>query len=79
MSAGLERLRNGHVGLTLLVNRYDGIDLPGAACRVLVIVDLPEVSSYTDMVDSEVLSGTAVNLRRQIERIEQGMGRGVRF
>ena len=75
---GIEKLRASHVGLTVLVNRYDGIDLPAGACRVLAIVDLPEVSSYTDLVDSEVLSGTAVNLRRQLERIEQGMGRGVR-
>ena len=75
---GIEKLRHRHIGLTVLVNRYDGIDLPGDACRVLAIVDLPEVSSYADLVDSEVLSGTAVNLQRQIERIEQGMGRGVR-
>lgn len=75
---GVEKLRAGHVGLTILVNRYDGIDLPGDACRVLVVADLPEVNSYSDLVDSEVLSGTTVNLRRQIERIEQGMGRGVR-
>ncbi|WP_341857988.1 DEAD/DEAH box helicase [Sinorhizobium medicae] len=75
---GVEKLRKGHVGLTVLVNRYDGIDLPGSACRVLAISDLPEVSSYADLVDSEVLSGSTVNLKRQIERIEQGMGRGVR-
>lgn len=75
---GVEKLRSGHVGLTVLINRYDGIDLPADACRVLVISELPEVSSYADVIDSEVLSGTAVNLRRQVERIEQGMGRGVR-
>ncbi len=75
---GIENLRKSQVGLTVLVNRYDGIDLPGDACRVLAIVDLPEVNSYADLVDSEVLSGTALNLRRQLERIEQGMGRGVR-
>ena len=75
---GVEKLRLGHVGLTLLVNRYDGIDLPADACRVLALVDLPEVRSYADSVDTEVLSGTAVSLRRQLERIEQGMGRGVR-
>jgi Helicase C-terminal domain len=75
---GIEKLRGGHVGLTILVNRYDGIDLPGNACRVLAIADLPEVSSYGDLVDSEVLSGSSVNLRRHVERIEQGMGRGVR-
>ncbi|WP_041769185.1 DEAD/DEAH box helicase [Pseudovibrio sp. FO-BEG1] len=75
---GVELLRSGHVGLTILVNRYDGIDLPGNACRVLAIVDLPEVNSGADLVDSEVLDGSSVNLRRHVERIEQGMGRGVR-
>lgn len=75
---GIDSLRKGHVGLTILVNRYDGIDLPDDACRVLIIADLPEVNSYAARVDAEVLSGTAINLRRQIERIEQGMGRGVR-
>lgn len=78
VATGVDRLRKEHVGLTVLVNRYDGIDLPGSACRVLAIVDLPEVNSLTDIVDSEALSGTTMNLRRQVERIEQGMGRGVR-
>lgn len=78
VAGGIEKLRQSHIGLTVLVNRYDGIDLPGNACRVLVISDLPEVSSYADLVDREVLSGTTINLKRQIERIEQGMGRGVR-
>ena len=78
VSAGVDELRAGHVGLVVLVNRYDGIDLPGDACRVLIIVGLPEVTSFADDLDSDVLSDTEVNLRRQIERIEQGMGRGVR-
>ena len=78
VATGVEALRSTHVELTVLVNRYDGIDLPGDACRVLAIVDLPEVNSYADLVDSSILSGTTVSLRRQIERIEQGMGRGVR-
>ena len=78
VAPGIEKLRLQSTGLTVFVNRYDGIDLPGDACRVLVIVGLPEVSSYADLVDSEVLGSSAVNLRRQIERIEQGMGRGVR-
>ena len=75
---GVEELRSRHVGLTVLVNRYDGIDLPDDACRVLAIVGLPEVSSYADLLDSEVLSHTSVHLRRHVERIEQGMGRGIR-
>ena len=44
---GVDKLREGHVGLTVLVNRYDGIDLPHDACRVLVIYNLPEVASFS--------------------------------
>ncbi|GLP76397.1 hypothetical protein TUM20983_35070 [Mycobacterium antarcticum] len=41
----VEKLRSGIVGLVVLVNKYDGIDLPGNACRVLVIDGLPEAFS----------------------------------
>jgi hypothetical protein len=75
---GIAKLRAGHVGLTVLVNRYDGIDLPGSACRVLAIIDLPEVSSLRDAADMAVLSDSTSALRRQMQRVEQGMGRGVR-
>tara|TARA_R110002124_G_C8947866_1_gene513138 strand:+ start:832 stop:2937 length:2106 start_codon:yes stop_codon:yes gene_type:complete len=78
VAEGVEELRTGHVGLVVLVNRYDGIDLPGDACRILAVVDLPEVTSFVDKLDSDLLGDTDVSLRRQIERIEQGMGRGVR-
>jgi hypothetical protein len=75
---GIAKLRKKHVGLTVLVNRYDGIDLPHEACRVLAIVGLPEVTSYTELTDMAVLSDSQTGLRRQMQRIEQGMGRGVR-
>jgi DEAD/DEAH box helicase/Helicase C-terminal domain len=75
---GIAKLRQKHVGLTVLVNRYDGIDLPHDACRVLAIVGLPEVTSYTGLTDMAVLSDSQTALRRQMQRIEQGMGRGVR-
>ncbi len=78
VASGVEKLRNGHVGLTVLVNRYDGIDLPGDACRVLAIFDLPEVSSYREAVDMSILADSTAGLRRQMQRVEQGMGRGVR-
>ena len=74
----VHELRDGHLGMSVFINRYDGIDLPDDACRVLVIDGLPEVSSYIDRLDSQVLGNSNINLRRQIERIEQGMGRGVR-
>ncbi|WP_230461090.1 DEAD/DEAH box helicase [Burkholderia ubonensis] len=75
---GVEQLRTGHVGLTVLINKYDGIDLPGAACELLVIDGLPEVSSLSERLDMQILDGTQRQLVRQIQRIEQGMGRGVR-
>lgn len=76
--SGIEKLKAGQVGLTILVNRYDGIDLPKAACRVLAIFELPEVRSFRDAADMAVLSNSDDGLRRQMQRIEQGMGRGVR-
>ena len=76
--AGVEKLRTEHVGLTVLINRYDGIDLPGSACRVLAIVGLPEVTSLVEHVDTAVLGESKAGLRRQMQRVEQGMGRGIR-
>ncbi|WP_336810126.1 DEAD/DEAH box helicase family protein [Bosea sp. MMO-172] len=78
VTAGIEKLRNGHVGLTVLVNRYDGIDLPGDACRILALFELPEVSSFREAADMAILADSKSGLRRQMQRIEQGMGRGVR-
>jgi hypothetical protein len=76
--AGVDRLRSKHVGLSVFINKYDGIDLPGAACELLVIDGLPEVSGLGERLDSALLDGTKRQLVRQIQRIEQGMGRGVR-
>ncbi len=75
---GVDRLRNQHVGLTVLINKYDGIDLPGTACELLVIDGLPEVSGLGERLEMLLLDGTKRQLVRQIQRIEQGMGRGVR-
>jgi Rad3-related DNA helicase len=78
VAGGIEELRAGHVGLTVLVNRYDGIDLPGDACRILALFELPEVSSFLEAADMSILGSSQAGLRRQMQRIEQGMGRGVR-
>lgn len=76
--AGVDRLKTGHVGLTVLINKYDGIDLPGSACELLVIDGLPEVYGLAERLDMLLLDGTKRQLVRQVQRIEQGMGRGVR-
>ena len=78
LEEGVKRLKAGHVGLVVLVNKYDGVDLPGDACRVLVIDGLPQVQRQFEAVDAGVLADTLATRDRQIQRIEQGMGRGVR-
>lgn len=58
-----------------LAQRYDGVDLPDDACRVLVLDGLPLGESLTDDYDS----ARAGHVRRRlVHRIEQGMGRAVR-
>lgn len=76
---GLKNLRsNPQHGLVVLVNRYDGIDLPGPACHVLVLDGLPQAAGPLDRLDEAQLTGSPALLRRQIQRLEQGMGRSVR-
>jgi hypothetical protein len=76
---GVAKLRNGQLlGITVLINKYDGIDLPGSACRLLIIDGLPEVYSLIERTEMAALEGTEIELVRQIHKLEQGMGRGVR-
>lgn len=79
IAEGVALLKRGHhVGLTVLINKYDGVDLPGNACRLLVIDGLPEVYGLIERVEMTALEGTDLQLLRQVQRLEQGMGRGVR-
>lgn len=74
----VKRLKDGRVGLVVLVARYDGVDLPGDACRVLIIDGLPERYSPQERVEAAAIGDTAEMSVQQVQRIEQGMGRGVR-
>lgn len=71
-------LKERHIGLVIFVNRYDGIDLPDDACRLLVIDGLPPLRSEYDKYVQSINPTSNLLLREQIQRIEQGMGRGVR-
>lgn len=66
------------VGLVVLVNKYDGIDLPDDACRILIVDGLPETYNGIDRRERTVLGDSDAMIGRQLQRIEQGMGRGVR-
>ena len=71
-------LKAKHVGLVVFVNRYDGIDLPDDACRMLIIDGLPPLRNEKDKYIQRVDPSSNILRREQIQRIEQGMGRGVR-
>ncbi|MBQ8604149.1 MAG: DEAD/DEAH box helicase family protein [Oscillospiraceae bacterium] len=71
-------LKQKHVGLSVFVNRYDGIDLPDDSCRLLVIDGLPPLRNEKDKYIQSIDSYSTILRREQIQRIEQGMGRGVR-
>jgi hypothetical protein len=74
----VRRLNDGHVGLVVIVNRYDGIDLPGDACRVLIIDGIPEAYTGMERREAAALRKSRAMTSRQVQRVEQGMGRGVR-
>ena len=78
LQAGVDRLRTSTGNLAVLVNKYDGVDLPEDACRLLVVDGVPDVRSMLDRYDQSTLRHSDRNLAGQIQRIEQGMGRGIR-
>jgi len=62
----------------VFVNQYDGIDLPDSMCRILCLDSLPSYSSLADRYYQEMRPASS-DLRRQMaQRVEQGMGRGIR-
>jgi len=70
-----DRSTNGPV---VFANRYDGIDLPGDACRLLVLDGLPAGTSDYELLRAATLYGGATISRMLAQRIEQGIGRGAR-
>lgn len=79
MAPVVKRLVSGeHVGVVVLVNKYDGVDLPAEACRILVIDGVPTPLRPYEAREAAALGGSQRFLARRVQRIEQGMGRGIR-
>ncbi|NOK08071.1 DEAD/DEAH box helicase family protein [Corallococcus exercitus] len=75
----VQRLRKGECDATLaVVNRYDGIDLPDKACRVLILDSRPFGESLHERHLERCLTSTDAVAVRIARTIEQGMGRSVR-
>ena len=62
----------------LLANRYDGIDLPGEACRLVVISGLPVGTEPQERFLADTLGARRVLDERIRTRIVQGAGRCTR-
>lgn len=65
-------------GPVVFVNRYDGIDLPGSSCRMLILDGLPTGTSTYERFRSIALYDTNIMNRIITQRIEQGIGRASR-
>jgi hypothetical protein len=66
------------VGVLGLANRYDGLDLPGSACRVVVLGGKPDAVGLQEKFLSERAEASAVLAERLRTRIVQGAGRCTR-
>lgn len=78
LQAAVQQLKEGHVGLVVLINKYDGVDLPGDACRLLILDGVPRPMDGLERREALALADSPARLARTVQRIEQGMGRGVR-
>ena len=75
----IESLKKENFDETIVfANRYDGLDLPDNACRILIFDGLPYASNLLDTYYEECLSDTEITNTKIIQKIEQGLGRNVR-
>lgn len=79
ISTIIESLKNKDFSNKIvLVNRYDGIDLPDSACRLLIIDSMPKGSMLVDRYEDMCRHESDIVRARTAQKIEQGLGRGVR-
>ena len=65
-------------GVLVLANRYDGIDLPDDACRIIVLDGLPVGAHLQERFFHSTLGATRVLQERTRARLVQGAGRATR-
>jgi hypothetical protein len=65
-------------GPFVFANRYDGIDLIGDACRLLIMDGLPMGANTYEIFRAEALQGSSSLSISLAQKIEQGVGRATR-
>lgn len=75
---GLATFAKASTGVLGLANRYDGMDLPGDDCRIVVLDGKPDAVSLQEKFLSERAEASAALSERLRTRIVQGAGRATR-
>lgn len=75
----VQKLKSGiYKEAIAFVNRYDGIDLPDNACRILILDSKPYFDSLLDRYEEDCRSKSDIINIRVAQKVEQGLGRSVR-
>lgn len=75
---GLASFAEAKTGVLGLANRYDGLDLPGNTCRVVVLSGRPDAAGLHERFLSERAEASLALAERLRSRIVQGAGRCTR-
>lgn len=78
ISSTLKKLIDQKGNFVVLANRYDGIDLPGNSCRILIMDGKPLGESLFERFINKARIGSRLLRSALAQKIEQGLGRGVR-
>ena len=75
----VQNLKKGSFEKTLVLpNRYDGIDLPDEACRILIMDSKPFFDSLLDRYEESCRKDSDIINIKLAQKVEQGLGRSVR-
>jgi hypothetical protein len=74
----IERLKTSTGNYLVFAQRFDGVDLPDDACRVLVIDGIPSGDRIVDHVDAYRQKDSPEYEVRTVNKFEQALGRAVR-
>ena len=79
LDSEIEALKSGKCEKTLvIVNRYDGIDLPDNSCRLLIMDSKPHSETLSDRYQESCRAESEIVSIKIAQKVEQGLGRGVR-
>jgi Superfamily II helicase len=75
----LNEIENNEVkSINVLINGYDGVDLPDKMCRILCMDSLPSYTTLYEQYVEKNLRKTSIYRKLISQRIEQGLGRSIR-